>query len=43
MDPVDSPFEDVPVRIGFVDFVPGILSTLGMAIVSLINKSQVSG
>lgn len=38
----DDPFEDVPVRISFVDYIPAILSTFGMIIVSLINKSQVS-
>ncbi|TIB06419.1 hypothetical protein E3P96_00471 [Wallemia ichthyophaga] len=38
----DNPLEDVPVRIGFVDYVPAILSTLGMIIVSLINKAQIS-
>ncbi|TIB99223.1 UPF0220-domain-containing protein [Wallemia mellicola] len=38
----DDPFEDVPVRISFVDYIPAILSTFGMIIVSLINKSQIS-
>ncbi|EIM20261.1 UPF0220-domain-containing protein [Wallemia mellicola CBS 633.66] len=38
----DDTFEDVPVRISFVDYIPAILSTFGMIIVSLINKSQIS-
>ncbi|KAE8216819.1 hypothetical protein CF327_g70 [Tilletia walkeri] len=41
VDP-DTPFEPPPVRINFADWVPGLLSTLGMIVVNLIDKSHLA-
>lgn len=38
-----SPDEPVPVRLAFPDWIPGLCSTLGMIIVNLIDKSQLTG
>ncbi|CDZ96476.1 Predicted membrane protein [Phaffia rhodozyma] len=41
--PVDGSYDVVPVHMTFVDWIPGILGTLGMLITNLIDKSRLSG
>jgi hypothetical protein len=38
-----DPYDVVPVHITFVDWIPGICSTLGMLVVNLINRDQLLG
>ena len=40
IDPLDpsSPHDGIPVHVAFPDWIPGILSTLGMIIINLIDK-----
>jgi len=41
--PADAPYDTVPVHVTIADWTPGIFSTLGMLVVSLINKEQLLG
>ncbi|TDL25329.1 UPF0220-domain-containing protein [Rickenella mellea] len=41
--PPDAPYDSAPVHVHFVDWIPGILSTLGMLIVNLIDKDRIKG
>ncbi|KAI0313559.1 hypothetical protein OF83DRAFT_1065289 [Amylostereum chailletii] len=41
--PYNEPDYPVPVHVGFVDWVPGICSLLGMLVISLIDKDRVRG
>ena len=41
--PADSPYDTAPVHVTFVDWIPGILSVLGFAIVNLIDKDRIKG
>jgi len=41
--PEDAPYDTAPVHVTFVDWVPGILSVLGFAIVNLIDKDRIKG
>jgi hypothetical protein len=38
--PADAPHDTIPVHVTFVDWIPGICSTLGLLIVNLINKEH---
>ena len=38
--PPDAPYDVVPVRVRFPDWIPGLCSTFGMIIVNLIDKSR---
>ncbi|KAI0063829.1 UPF0220-domain-containing protein [Artomyces pyxidatus] len=41
--PYNEPDYPVPVHVGFVDWVPGINSLLGMLVINLIDKDRVRG
>ncbi|KDQ08603.1 hypothetical protein BOTBODRAFT_37756 [Botryobasidium botryosum FD-172 SS1] len=41
--PPDAPYDTVPIHITFLDWIPGICSTLGLLIVNLVNKEQLIG
>ncbi|KZV91022.1 UPF0220-domain-containing protein [Exidia glandulosa HHB12029] len=41
--PVDAPHDTVPVHVSFLDWVPGICTTLGMLVVNLIDKDTLMG
>ncbi|KAF8679902.1 hypothetical protein RHS04_04711 [Rhizoctonia solani] len=41
--PADSPHDIVPLHVTFLDWIPGICSTLGMLVVNLVNKEQLLG
>ena len=41
--PPDAPYDTAPVHVGFVDWIPGILSTLGMLVVNMIDKERIKG
>ncbi|KZT54639.1 UPF0220-domain-containing protein [Calocera cornea HHB12733] len=41
--PPDAPYDEVPVHVTFVDWIPGICSTLGMLVVNLINRERLMG
>lgn len=45
INPLDpkSPHDGIPVHVAFPDWIPGILSTLGMIIINLIDKEQLKG
>ncbi|KAH8915941.1 UPF0220-domain-containing protein [Atractiella rhizophila] len=36
----DEPFPLIPVRVKFIDWIPGLCATLGMTIVNLIDKQR---
>ncbi|GAA97549.1 uncharacterized protein L969DRAFT_42600 [Mixia osmundae IAM 14324] len=38
--PPDAPYDSVPVHVRFEDWLPGLLATLGMIIVNLIDKQR---
>jgi hypothetical protein len=38
--PPDAPYDFVPVHVDFVDWLPGIFTTLGMLIINLIDKER---
>ncbi len=39
----DAPHDTVPVHVSFLDWIPGILSILGLITVNLINKDRLTG
>jgi len=41
--PPDAPYDVVPVHVTFLDWVPGLCTTLGMLVVNLINKDALMG
>jgi len=41
--PVDAPHDVVPVHVTFLDWIPGICSTLGLLVVNLIDKERLVG
>ncbi|GAA5868165.1 hypothetical protein JCM8547_003365 [Rhodosporidiobolus lusitaniae] len=42
-NPDDSPWDPIPVRVAFADWVPGLCATLGMIVVNLIDKQRLVG
>jgi len=38
--PADAPYDTIPVRMTFVDWIPAIISTLGYLVTSLLDKSH---
>jgi hypothetical protein len=38
--PPDAPYDTVPVHVTFLDWIPGICSTLGLLITNLIDKER---
>jgi hypothetical protein len=38
--PQDAPYDTIPVHVTFLDWIPGICSTLGLLVVNLINKEH---
>ncbi|KAF8521334.1 UPF0220-domain-containing protein [Gautieria morchelliformis] len=41
--PRSAPHETIPVHVTFLDWIPGICSTLGLLIVNMINKENLKG
>ncbi|EJD38408.1 UPF0220-domain-containing protein, partial [Auricularia subglabra TFB-10046 SS5] len=41
--PADAPHDTVPVHVAFLDWLPGICTTLGMLVVNLIDKETLLG
>lgn len=41
--PPDAPHDSVPVHVSFLDWLPGLCTTLGMLVVNLIDKDTLMG
>jgi hypothetical protein len=41
--PADAPHDTVPVHVAFLDWIPGICSTLGLLVVNIIDKERLVG
>ncbi|KZS96435.1 UPF0220-domain-containing protein [Sistotremastrum niveocremeum HHB9708] len=41
--PPDAPYDTVPVHVTFLDWLPGIISMIGLLVVNLIDKDRLTG
>ena len=41
--PPGGPYDEVPVHVTFLDWLPGLITTLGMLVVNLIDKGTLAG